>query len=486
MQTAGRTIGYSGGAVAVSLLAMMAFPLMLLRSVAIGGSLVVLMALLGTLVFLPALLAALGPRVEWLSFGKKPNAEQAPRFWHSVATAVMKKPVLFTVGVTALLLLLGAPFLKIEPSVAGAAVLPEDSDARRVAELVESDGFPRHMSSPIEIVASTWNEALSLPSLRALGDYVKRIEKLPHVERVDAVVYGNAARTPEQVFGALSGPYATAMRSKMSALVNGKDSALRVTLDVPPTSDQAKDTVKAIRATHVANVDTLTTSPAARVMDLQHSLAGSMPIALTIICLSTFVVLFLAFGSVIMPIKAIIMNVLSLTASFGALVWIFQEGRLESVLRFKSPGSIELTIPVVMFAVVFGLAMDYELFLLSRIREEYDRHHDTHRSVTIGLERTAQIITRAALLLVAVMVGFASADMLLVKELGVGMAIAVIVDATIVRALLVPATMQLLGHYNWWAPPALARWWKRAHLGVDERSPEELDTPHERQSVVPL
>ena len=490
LQTAGRTIGYSGGAVAVSLLAMSVFPLMLLRSVAIAGSLVVLMSLLGTLVFLPALLAVLGPRVEWLSFGKKQDREQAPVFWHRVATAVMKKPVLFTVMVTGLLVVLGLPFLQIKPSVSGASVLPEEAEARKVAELVESPRFPQHSSAPVQIVASTPGDMFSLPSLRALGSYVQALEKIPHVARVDSAVFGASGRSPEQLMDALAGPYGAVTRTRLAPLVNGHDAALRVALDVPPTSDEASATVKAIRATHVPNVLTLSTSPAARVLDLQHSLGSRMGYALVIICLATFVVLFLAFGSVIMPIKAILMNVLSLTASFGALVWIFQEGRFESLLRFKSPGSIELTIPVVMFAVVFGLAMDYELFLLSRIREEYDRHHDTHRSVTVGLERTAQIITRAALLLVAVMIGFASADMLLVKELGVGMAIAVIVDATIVRALLVPATMQLLGHYNWWAPGPLARWWKRMHLGVDERTPEQLDAEHaahakDRPSVMP-
>ena len=477
LQTAGRTIGYSGGAVAVSLLAMTVFPLMLLRSVAIAGSLVVLMSLLGTLVFLPALLAVLGPRIEWLSFGRPHSVERAPRFWHKVATSVMRAPVLVTVVVTGLLIVLGLPFLHIKPSVSGASVLPEEAEARKVAELIESPRFPAHATGPVEIVASVRPPAdlLTLESLRLVGRYVQQVERVPHVLHVDAVVYGASGRTPEQLVQALEGPYAATLRARLSQIVRGSDTALRVQLDVPPTSDEATKALQTIRALHAPEVSTLVTSPAARVLDLQHSLGASMPYALTIVCLATFVVLFMAFGSVIMPIKAILMNVLSLTASFGALVWIFQEGRFESFLRFRSPGSIELTVPVVMFAVVFGLAMDYELFLLSRIREAYDRTHDTHQSVTIGLERTAQIITRAALLLVAVMIGFASADMLLVKELGVGMAIAVVVDATIVRALLVPATMQLLGHYNWWAPRPLAAFWKRMHLGVDERSPEELD-----------
>lgn len=475
IQTAGRTIGYSGGAVAVSLLAMTAFPLMLLRSVAIAGCLVVLMSLLGTLLFLPALLAALGPRIEWLSFGKRHTHESAPALWHKVATAVMRAPVLVTVVVTALLVVLGLPFLSIKPSVSGASVLPEEAPARQVAELLESERFPHHATAPVQVVASTTaGEVLSEPGLRAIAAFVEKVERVPHVSRVEAVVGGASGRTREQLTGALAGPYAAELRARVAPIVNGRDTAIRIALDVPPTSDEARDALLAIRALSVPNLQTLVTSPAARLVDLKHSLGARMPYALATICLATFVVLFLAFGSVVMPIKAILMNVLSLTASFGALVFIFQEGRLQSLLRFRSPGTIELTIPVVMFAVVFGLAMDYELFLLSRIREAYDRTHDTHRSVTIGLERTAQIITRAALLLVAVMVGFASADMLLVKELGVGMAIAVVVDATIVRALLVPATMQLLGHYNWWAPKPLAALWERLHLGVDERAPEEL------------
>ncbi|MET0284524.1 MAG: MMPL family transporter [Polyangiales bacterium] len=484
LMTAGRTIGYSGGAVAVSLLALMAFPLMLLRSVAIAGSLVVMMSLIGTLVFLPALLAALGPRIEWLSFGKKPSAEQVPRFWHNVATAVMKAPVLVTLSVTGLLIVLGLPILRMQPSVSGAAALPEEAEARKVAELMESDRFPQHVTGPLEIIATLGPDArgqapdvLSAAGLERIESYVQQLKKVPHVARVDAVV--GSERTASQLAPALQGPGAEQLRTRMAPLAKGKEAALRVALDVPPTSREAETAIKAIRALRVPGLSTMSTSPGARLLDLQHSLGSRMGYALAIICTASFVVLFLAFGSVVMPIKAILMNVLSLSASFGALVWIFQEGRLEGLLGFKSPGSIELTIPVVMFAVVFGLAMDYELFLLSRIREAYDKSHDTHTSVTIGLERTAQIITRAALLLVAVMVGFASADMLLVKELGVGMAIAVIVDATIVRALLVPATMQLLGHYNWWAPAGLAALWKRMHLGVDERDPHELSTKEE-------
>jgi len=474
LQTAGRTIGYSGAAVAVSLLAMWVFPLMLLRSVAIGGSLVVVMSLLGTLLFLPAMLGALGPRIEWLSIARRKGPERVSPYWHRVATLVMRAPVLVTVVVTTLLIVLGLPFLRMKASVSGASVLPANAEARQIVELVESPRFPSHATGPIEIVLSARDEVLTAQGLAAVGDYVRAVERLPHVREVTAIAGAKSSRPPEQLLAGLASPQAAALRERVAPIVSGHDTAVRVALDVLPTSDEATETVRSIRALTVPSIEALVSSPAARIIDLRESLWTRLPWAIGIICVATFVVLFLAFGSVVMPLKAIIMNVLSLTASFGALVWIFQDGRFESLLNFESPGTIELTIPVVMFAVVFGLAMDYELFLLSRIREAYDRTHDTHASVTIGLERTAQIITRAALLLVAVMIGFASADMLLVKELGVGMAIAVTVDATIVRALLVPATMQLLGHYNWWAPAKLTALWKRMQLGVDERDPEEL------------
>ncbi len=469
MKTAGRTIAYSGLAVGVSLLALMVFPLMLLRSVAVAGSLVIVMSLLGALLFLPAMLAALGPRIELLSFGAKREVATTPRFWSRVATLVMRAPVLVTVLVTCLLVALGLPFLRINAAVSGAAVLPADAQARQVAELLESPAFPTQAVSPIQIVVTTPSEVLSAQALDALERYVKQIERVPHVSHVDGVV-GSGGPSSAQLLGSLQTPAAPAIRARLSRLVQGRETALRVSLDVPPASAAAIETLKQVRALEEPSLKTLVTSPAARLVDLQATLNDKLPWALGLICLATFVVLFLAFGSVVMPIKAILMNILSLTASFGALVWIFQDGRFESFLGYRSPGNIELTIPVVMFAVVFGLAMDYELFLLSRIREAYDRTGDTHASVTTGLEQTGQIITRAALLLVAVMIGFISADMLLVKELGVGMAVAIIVDATIVRALLVPATMQLLGHYNWWAPKPLAQLWARLSLGVDERS----------------
>jgi RND superfamily putative drug exporter len=442
MATAGRTIAYSGLAVAASLLGMLAFPMTMLRSVAIAGSAVVAMALVATLVFLPALLSALGHRIDWLSLRLSKSGHDS---WQGplkhLSELAMRAPVLVTIVVTGFLLVLGAPFLHINESVSGAAVLPHEAEARQLEELIASDRFPPYAASPLEVLATIETEGLD--GLERLDEYAQAIRDLPNVTRVDTV-----GEDDEHAF-------------------------LRVATAARPESAAASKLVQEVRGLHVDGIRGEVGGNAARLVDLRETLVSKLPTAIAIICATTFVVLFMAFGSVVMPLKAIVMNVLSLSASFGALVFIFQDGRFESLLGFRSPGSIELTVPVVMFAVVFGLAMDYELFLLSRIREAYDKSGDTRESVATGLAHTGKLITRAALLLIAVVLGFVTADMLLVKELGVGMTIAIAVDATIVRIFLVPATMQLLGRYNWWAPAPLARLWQRSGLGVDERGPEE-------------
>lgn len=471
LRTSGRTIAYSGAAVAVSLLSLAVFPLALLRSIAYAGVLVVLMSLLAALVFLPALLAALGPRIERFSLARPKPSALTQRFWRGVAASVMRAPWLVTALVTGALVVLGLPFLQVRSAVAGASALPAEAEARKVAELLESDRFPVEAVSAVQIFATLPEPVLSQRGLARVERYAAQLRTLPHVAHVQAVAGASGGPSAAQLNALLESDAGPATRARLAPLVDENDTVIRVALDVEPSSEEAQAVVRAVRAVQVEGVQALSTSPAARLLDLKATLYERLPWALGIIVISTFIVLFLAFGSVVMPLKAIVMNILSLTASFGALVWVFQEGRLERLLGFRSPGYIELTIPVIMFAVVFGLAMDYELFLLSRIREAYDQTGDTRESVSRGLEGTGQLITRAALLLVAVMVGFISADMLLVKEMGVGMAVAIIVDATIVRALLVPATMQLLGAYNWWAPRVLARWWKRSQLGVDESEP---------------
>jgi RND superfamily putative drug exporter len=226
-------------------------------------------------------------------------------------------------------------------------------------------------------------------------------------------------------------------------------------------TDAAADLVRALRTVESAGVEALVGGPTAAIVDSRAAMGDGLVLAVSLVVGINLFLLFMAFGSIVVPIKAVVMNVASVAASFGALVWVFQDGHFASALGFEVPGGIDLTVPIILFSVVFGLSMDYEVFLLARIREEYLRTGDDHEAIALGLERTGSLITRAALLLVVVVVGFAAGEFLFVQELGVGMVLAILLDATLVRALLVPSTMAMLGHWNWWAPAPLARLWVR-------------------------
>jgi RND superfamily putative drug exporter len=219
--------------------------------------------------------------------------------------------------------------------------------------------------------------------------------------------------------------------------------------------------------------------PSAELVDLKDSLFGRMPLAIALIALATFVLLFLMFGSIVVPLKALVINVLSLSATFGAMVWIFQDGNLSGFLDFTPTGTLDTTTPILMFCVAFGLSMDYEVFLLSRIKEEYDQTHDNTASVAVGLERTGRIVTAAALLISVVFLAFATSSITFIKLFGIGLALAVLMDAFVIRATLVPAFMRLAGNANWWAPPPLRRIYERFGLSEQEQ-PEAEETPDER------
>lgn len=461
LATAGRTIAFSGATVAGSMLALYAFPNVLLHSVALSGVLVVTTALIASLVFLPALFSLLGPRIEWLRIGRTSPA-RVREHWRHIADFVMSVPVPVVVLTTALLLLLGFPFLRLHESVGGPGILPTNAEGRRVAHLIASDRFEASELSPIVIAVETREDVLTRAGLEALEAYANRVAALPGVVRVDAIVGGSSERSVSQVQAA----YAVAP-AQLAAIAQGHRTAVRVIATGLPGSDAQMNLVDRIRHVSVPGIDeALVSGQSAGRLDLRSIIIDRLPIALSAVAIVAFVLLFVAFGSVIMPIKALVMNVLSLTAGFGMLVLIFQDGRLEDILRFQSPGTVDLMVPVAMFPVLFGLAMDYELFLLSRIKEEYDRVHDTRESVSFGIQQSGTVITRAALVLIAALLGFVTADMLLIKELGLGTAVAIAVDVTIVRALLVPATMRLLGDYNWWAPKPLAELWRRLRIGI--------------------
>jgi uncharacterized membrane protein YdfJ with MMPL/SSD domain len=442
MATAGRTVAVSAVTVAVSLSSLLLFPQVFLRSMAFGGVAAVLLAMVFALTVLPALLAVLGHRVDALSIRRRRGTAGDGRAWGRIAAGVMRRPVAVAVAVIALLVVLGLPFLRVTFGWVDARVLPAGAQARQAQEMLDRD-FPGNAANPIQAILTLPEQATTPTGQAALTSYVAAVRALPGVTDAE--------------------------------LTGARDRTARVTVHFAgqAVSGEARGLVDRIRALPApAGGAVLVGGGSAAFADLLDGLGSRLPWMALFVALTTFVLLFLAFGSVVLPIKAILMNVLSLSATFGALVWIFQEGHLSGLLGFTSTGNIEATQPILLLAIAFGLSMDYEVFLLSRIREQYDLTGDNTRAVATGLQRTGSIITSAALLLIVVTGSFATSQVLFVKLIGVGLAIAIAVDATVVRALLVPATMRLLGRANWYAPGPLRRVYARYGIRETDSVPE--------------
>ena len=453
VQTAGRTVLFSAAAVAISLAALLVFPMYFLKSFAYAGVAVVVLAALGAVVVLPAILAALGRRVEWGTLWRHHPAEPGEGMWHRLAMAVMRRPVVIGGTVVLLLLVLGSPFLKINFGLPDDRVLPPSASSRVVQDALRTN-FDGRESAAVSVVAGTAD-----PS--QIDRYAATLSGLPGVGRVDA----------------LTGSYITGHRvvapgpanTRFTAGPNTNETWLSVVPTVEPESPKAETLVKTIR--HIAAPFPVQAGgQSAQLVDSKASLFSKLPLALGLIALVTFVVLFLFTGSVVVPAKALVLNVLSLAATFGAMVWVFQEGHLAHALNFTPTGTIDTTTPILMFCVAFGLSMDYEVFMLSRIKEEHDRTGDNISSVAIGLERTGRMITALALVIAVVFIAFATSHITFIKLFGVGLAMAVLVDATLVRAALVPAFMRLAGDANWWAPAPLRRLHQRIGISEPEMS----------------
>jgi RND superfamily putative drug exporter len=450
--TAGRTVAFSGVTVAISLAALLVFPLGFLRSFAYAGIAVVVIAATVAVVFLPALLAILGHRIDTLRIIRRhTTSSDREGFWHRMATLVMRRPARIAVSVTLLLALLAVPFLDVQVGLSDDRVLPAESTVRAVHDDIRQN-FASREASALPVVATDIGPLD--PRLGDIGDYAAELSTLEGVARVDALT--GSYIDGRQVLGA----------TPLSARFRGDDATyLSVVPSVEPISLEGEALVHSIRDV-AAPFEVSVGGGAAQLVDVKDGLFSRLPLALGIIGAVTFTLLFLMFGSLLVPLKAIVLNLLSLTATFGAMVWVFQEGHLADLLGFTPTGTIEVTMPVLMFAVAFGLSMDYEVFLLSRIKEEYDLTGDNEHSVAVGLERTGRIVTAAALLLAVVLVAFGMSGVSFIKMFGFGMALAVLVDATLVRATLVPAFMKLAGRANWWAPAPLARFHER--FGISE------------------
>ncbi len=442
--TAGRTVAVSGVTVAVALAGLMLFPEMFLRSMGYGGVATVAVDMLAALTVMPALLAVLGPRVNALRIRRsahRPPSGEASGAWYRIARSVMRRPVAYVAVTVVALLALGAPFRSITWGGTDARVLPATAAPRVVSEVLARD-FPANATSPIETLIAFPGQAGAPAQRAALASYLARLDHVPGVIAGQVTgVAGNVARVDLRYAANPESAVARALVTRVRA--------------VPPP----------------AGARVYVGGATAQLVDELASLGRTLPWMALIVVLATFVLLFSAFGSVVLPVKAIVMNALSLTATFGAIVWIFQEGHLSGLLRFTPTGTIDPTMPILMLAILFGLSMDYEVFLLSRIRERYDLTGDNTAAVAGGLQRTGGIITSLALLLVIVVGAFSASGITFIKLMGVGMIIALVVDATIIRVLLVPATMRLLGPVNWWAPRPLRRFYARYGIREDSGQP---------------
>jgi len=443
LATAGRTVLFSAMTVAAAVASLLLFPQRFLYSMAIGGVVVVLLAAGLALVVLPAVLALLGPRINALAPRRLQRAAerdaQALRSgaWYRLSRFVMRRPGRVATCSAALLIAAGIPFTGVRFTWVDADVLPAQASARQLNTALKRD-FPPNRTAPVEIVAGA---SAHSPQLR---DYAARVARLPGVAAV--------------------APPAPAAANLLVLNVASQGSFL---------SESARRLLQRVRALP-APFQVGVAGQAAYYNDLKHSLASHLPAVIALVVAATLVILFLMTGSLLLPVKAVVMNALTLSATFGILVLIFQDGRLQGLLSYHSQGALETTQPILLFAIAFGLATDYGVFLLSRIKEAREKGAPNDEAVASGLERTGRIVTAAALLFSVAIGAFATSKIVFVKEVGLGTALAVLIDASIIRALLVPSLMELLGAANWWAPAPLRRLHRR--LGLSEtprRAPPE-------------
>lgn len=433
LTTAGRTVIFSALTVLVALSGLIIFPMDFLRSMGISGAAAVLVALTGTLLFLPSLLAMLEHKVDALHVASlvHPRARgrlHGPGNWARIASFVMRRPKVTVIATLAVLLLAGTPFLGIHFTNPDFRVLPRESDGRMVGEALEHN-FTNSDQTPIQVVIQGTNPLV-------LKAYEKRLGALPSLASVEPPV--------------TSGDY---------TLINL----------VPRTDTYAvatKQLVGKVRQVPADGLQVWVGGQTADLVDLLALIRHDGVYALIVILGAMLVLFFLMLGSLVIPLKTILLTTLSLSAAFGTLVWIFQDGNLASFLGITPEAGIDATQPVIIFALAFGLSMDYAVFLFSRVKEHFDEHTDIRKAVAWGVQRTGGIITSAALLLMAVILAFALGRIVIMKEVGIGLLVAVAVDVFIVRLLLVPASMTLLGRHNWWAP----KWLKKiqAKIGFHE------------------
>lgn len=468
MATAGRAILFSGLTTVVGLSGMLLIPFMLFRSLAVGGVTVVLVAVLVALTLVPAILGILGHRVDRLRV--LPVGRRRGGVWHDLATWVMRHPIVVAVPVIAFLLVLGSPFLNVRLGAPWASVLPSDSEPRLGWEKLERE-FGAGELAPVAVVVQAGEGGVLRPDVVGdLYDWTHTLLDDARVSRIESIVTLDPSISKEQYQRVYQNPGEFRMPELQRALLrlaNEDVTLVRVFPREAMFSPETKSLVADLRQAHIApGLSTLITGATADLEDTIEVMYTYFPWVIVYIIAVTCVILLVLFRSLVLPLKAVIMNAMSIFAAYGALVFVFQEGNLQDLLGFTTSGFVEVSLPIILFSILFGLSMDYEVFLLTRVKEVYDETGDNTRSVALGLERTGRVITSAAMILVLVAAAFTTSDIIIVKALGLGMALAILLDSTLVRALLVPALMRIMGTLNWWAPGFVLRALPRTRAGV--------------------
>jgi uncharacterized membrane protein YdfJ with MMPL/SSD domain len=450
MATAGRTVLVSAVTVAASLASLLIFPQVFLRSMGFGGIAAVLVAMLAALTILPAVLMLLGSRINAVRLPWQRRAAErrtsdlvlGSGVWGRIARRVMARPAVSLVAIVVVLLALGSPFLGVRWGSVDERVLPTNAPSRVADDLIARE-FGGAVSTARIVVAGASDQAV-----KAYKQQLGEVDGVTGVRAVDADTKSSPATLVEVSW-------------------NGSSQ-----------SQHSQSLVRELREVPVPSGATaLVGGQSAQTVDLLSSVGRHLPWMALFVVVVMFVLLFVAFGSFVLPLKAVLMNAVSIAASFGVVTWIFADGHLDGLLGFESTGYLDATQPILMLAILFGLSMDYEVFLLSRVREHWDHTHDNTESVVAGVQHTGRIITSAALLLAVVIGAFATSGIVFIKMIGIGMLVALLLDATLVRLMLVPATMRLLGKVNWWAPSPLRRWYERYGLHETDGPNSPLRVP---------
>lgn len=459
MATAGEAVFYSGLTTCIGLLSLLLFPVVLLRSLGVAGSLVVLMSVLAALTLVPALLGILGHQINrWRLL----TPQEGAGFWGPFSRRVIRYRVVAIAAVVAIVLVLMAPFWQAQWGLGDVNALPATAQARQGVEVLE-EALSAGRTAPVllAVTAKNGDSVLNPDVVATLHNLVASLEADRRVASVQSLFNLDPAfdlATYQQLYQGPAPIPLAAVAAAVEQLSGGDTTLISVHSNTDSNHPQSRELVRELRRLTLPGLDLSVGGETAKSLDTIEVIGQRAPWAIAAIVLITFVSLTRLFNSVIMPLKAIFLNIMSIGASFGALVFIFQQGHFQNILDFTPVGYLDILLPIVLFCVLFGLSMDYEVFLLTRIKEAYDRTGNNTDAIVEGLERTGRIITSSALLTIIVTASFAFTSIIFVKALGLGIAISVLIDSTLIRAVLVPASMRLMGDWNWWSPA----WGKRS------------------------